>query len=112
MKEVKMIKFDPTNPVEPAMDIRTKTEALLYLKDSVIEVQRLSPNTSIEDATTIVKQNIGYFAAYYADEVGYRMERLFGAIHPVLGDMKTRKSMTTQQIFEIGKAMGEKIANG
>lgn len=39
------------------------------------------------EAEQVVRDNLGYFAGFYRDEVRSRAERLYGAVHPIHGPL-------------------------
>ena len=40
---------------------------------------------TIEEATRIAKDNLGYFAGYYSSDVYETINKAYGAVHPVFG---------------------------
>ena len=64
-------------------------------------------NHSRKEANSIERENIGYFAGYYDVETRERMEKFFGAIHPVFGPV-SKGIPTATQAFELGLEMGRK----
>ena len=85
----------------PAMEVQTKEEAEAYFK-RLIEHYVRHWNKSIDEATSIVKQSLGYFAGYYDQETIERTQRLYGTVHPVFGDAETIKRISGKQVFLMG----------
>lgn len=67
----------------PAMEITDQAEADAYF-DSCVR-HTMSFGLSEEEAASIERQNLGYFAGYYDHETRERVERLFRCAHPVFG---------------------------
>lgn len=47
---------------------------------------------------------MGYYAGYYDAETRERVERLFGAVHPIFGSVRN----TPEEILKAGIEMGRK----
>ena len=86
-----------------AMEITDQEEADRYL-EALIEFGMLYGQTR-EEAMSIQKQNLGYFAGYYDNETMVRVNRLFKTTHPVFGDT----TPTAEEAFEMGRKEGERI---
>ena len=91
-----MIRFNPEGKdtltygeaLDPAMEIKDPDEALQYLKDYVVYLQKFLDEEPREDAMTaleIAKTNLGYYAGYYDGETQVRVEKLYKAVHPIFG---------------------------
>lgn len=94
---------DPiVNNLGNAMAITDQLEADEFLLDYVVHVFQTNPNMSLEECKRVCKDNLGYYAGYYSFEVGERVEKLFGAIHPVLGTVEERKKLTADEIMQKG----------
>lgn len=96
-----MIKFDPSNPIAPAMDVTTKEEADNYFVDYRNYVMQQN-NCSESEAENIVKHNIGYFTGYCSDKVSKRVESLFNVKHPMLGSTEERRKLSAAEIIQKG----------
>ncbi len=109
------MKFNPHNkPVDkltyidicaPAMEITTKTEAAAYLAGYVDSIMT-NKGISVEEATSIAKSNLSYYAGYYDSEVRRRVERLFECKHPVFGSIEELGLPTHEESLELGINMG------
>ena len=60
---------------------------------------------SIKDATIAAKDNFGYYAGYYGNDVRKLIAETYNALHPYFGN---RYDITNKEAFEIGK----QVANG
>lgn len=81
--------------MEAAMDIFKRNDVIE--RTLFVEVyRRVTPHA---DA------NLGYGAGYYDNETRLAFQKFFGVTHPYFGD----KAVTTDEAFELGKQLGEKI---
>ena len=87
-----------------AMQIETGDDAKLYLEGCVAHSLRVNRLILEEDARKQELDNIGYYAGYFDEETRKRVERLFGAIHPVFGSVKVKR--TPKELFDLGFEMG------
>ena len=67
----------------PAMAIIDPVKAKEYFESCVEHTMR--KGKSREEAESIERQNIGYFAGYYDQDTRIRVERLFSCKHPIFG---------------------------
>ncbi len=67
----------------PAMKITDAKEAAAYFEELVAE--NMTHGNSREEAESIERSNLGYYAGYYDNETSLRVEKLFGCAHPVFG---------------------------
>lgn len=88
---------------EPAMKITDEAEAKEYFERCVEHTMRFPKIKDREEAEKIERSNLGYYAGYYSPEVGKRVNRLFGAVHPIFGT----KTPTPEEAFEAGRKMAE-----
>lgn len=87
----------------PAMAFTTQAEA-----DSCFEQlveHTMSFGKSREEAESIERQNLGYYAGYYDHETRERVERLYGCKHPIFGAIAERGQPTAAEAFEAGQRM-------
>lgn len=103
------IKFNPNDPVKPAMSVKDENEADAYLTEYLLYLIK-KQGMSREEAVRIALNNIGYYSGYYPNEVQIRMEILFGAKHP-LGSVTERDMLSPKEILQIGIDAGKKISN-
>ena len=68
----------------PAMEITDEAEAARYFEECVKHNMHCSGKTR-EEAIAIELSNLGYFSGYYDTETRGRVQRLYGAVHPVFG---------------------------
>jgi len=88
----------------PAMKIETQEEANEYLERCVRH--NMNFGNTREEAESIEKSNLGYYAGYYDDETRRRVERLFKCAHPVFGSIEEKGPPTLREAFELGMRMG------
>ena len=69
----------------PAMNVQNQKSAKEYFEALVARNMRLSNNTR-EEAESVERANLGYFAGYCSKETRERVIGLYGASHPVFGD--------------------------
>jgi hypothetical protein len=101
-------KFDDDVTVEekygPAMQINTEDDAKRYLEGCIAHTVRVNKEILEEDARQQELDNIGYYAGYFDEETRKRVEKLFGAVHPVFGSVKIKR--TPKEIFDLGFEIG------
>lgn len=62
---------------------------------------------SKEEAASIVRSNLGYYAGYYNHETRVRVERLFSCRHPMFGKASAGVP-TAEEAFEMGQKLAAK----
>lgn len=90
---------------EPAMEITDPQEASDYL-EALIQHAMVRHDQTREEATSIQKQNLGYFAGYYDHETRERVEALFCCKHPILGSASSG-APSPEEAFEMGQRFAE-----
>lgn len=93
----------------PAMKIMDQAKADAYFERCVEHSVRFGNDRAT--AEKIERENLGYYAGYYDDEVRERVERLFRCAHPVFGAIAEVGSPTPEEAFQMGLAMGRKYQN-
>ena len=88
-----------------AMDITTQEDADVYLETLIRH--NMSFGHSREEATTIEKSNLGYYAGYYSDDTRRRVEFLFQCEHPIFGSIIIKGSPTPEEAFQMGVELGK-----
>ncbi len=68
----------------PAMTIDDQAEADTCF-EGLVQTALANGAGSRELAEALVRSNLGYYAGYYGEATRERVERLFGARHPVFG---------------------------
>lgn len=63
---------------------------------------------SPEEARNIISQNLGYFAGYYDDATAKKIDRLFGATHPIFGGSDYHTTVSAEEAFAAGAALADK----
>lgn len=92
----------------PAMEITDPMKAGEYFEELV--QHSMSFGSSREEAETIEKRNLGYYAGYYSDETRGRVERLFNTKHPYFGAIADGKP-TMKEAFDMGVKLAEEDKN-
>lgn len=87
---------------KPAMEIHSQDMADWYFAH-LVERQMVRYGRTQEEAEAIERQNLGYFAGYYDIETERRVEKLFGACHPIFGSVENGRP-TAEQAFNMGQA--------
>ncbi len=90
----------------PAMEVTDPQEANAYFARIVSHLMRYG--NPQEFAETTARRNLGYYSGYYGIEVQQRVERLYGAVHPIFGPT-SGPQLTTQEVFDLGVKMGEEM---
>jgi len=93
----------------PAMEIEDQAEADAYFQACVEHALRTGAKTRAE-GERVERLNLGYFAGYYSQETRMRVQRLYGAVHPYLGDAGTPDAPiepTVDQCFAAGRELAE-----
>lgn len=88
----------------PAMKITEQADADQYFEVCVQDTMGMGKTR--EEAESIERSNLGYYAGYYNHETRLRVERLFQCQHPVFGDA-TKRQPTPEEAFEAGRKMAQ-----
>jgi hypothetical protein len=83
----------------PAMTIEDQTEADAYFEQCVEHTMRFGKK-SREEAESIERANLGYFAGYYSHDTRRRVERLFRCAHPIFGSIAQNGPPTAEETRE------------
>ncbi len=89
----------------PAMEITDQTQANTYFETCVEHC--MSFGKTREEAESIERQNLGYFAGYYSHETRERVERLYGCAHPIFGKASVHQP-TAQEALDAGLSLSLK----
>lgn len=89
----------------PAMTVKTQEDADAYF-NRCVEHTMLFGKTR-EQAETIERHNLGYWAGHYGAEVRERIERLFKCKHPVFGAIAEKGQPSVADAFEKGRMWAE-----
>lgn len=93
----------------PAMMITDQKEADAYFRQLVQHHMDRWGKTK-DEAETVVRQNLGYYAGYYSPETMIRVNRLFRTEHPILG--ADAPTIPAKEAFKAGVKLGVKHAKG
>jgi hypothetical protein len=101
---------------DPAMEITDPEEAESYFRELVEQGLENRANrgdpVSWDEMVRIQKSNLGYYSGYYGHETMERVERLFGACHPIFGSQIAHQT-TPEEAFLMGiKAAATEVKNG
>ena len=92
----------------PAMEIKTKDEAMAYFEKCVRHTMRFG--IPREQAEAQERINIGHFAGHYDNETRKRVERLFFCEHPIFGSVE--KDITPDEAFLEGVKLATSVMGG
>jgi hypothetical protein len=92
----------------PAMQVQTKEEAAAYFEECVEHTMEWQPDITREEAESIEKQNIGYYAGYYDKETYDRVMELFDTNHPIFG----KAYLGSAASYVAGNLAGKEHNNG
>ena len=92
----------------PVVEIDSQDDADTYFELLVERHMRICPEHSREEATSVQKSNIGYYAGYYGHETRLRVESLFACRHPLLKPAAQGK-VTPEEAFRAGEQMALNI---
>lgn len=81
----------------PAMSITDPDEAKDYL-ESLVLFYMAECNWSREEATINTLSNLGYWSGYYDIETMQRVQRVFGAQHPLMNTIKYLKELKSGDV--------------
>lgn len=91
---------------EEALKIQTRSEAKQYLHDYAEWIKNKGAREEpIKEPIEIAKENFGYWAGYYSNEVRRKVEGLFECEHPVFGSIEKNGPPTPAQAFALGLEM-------
>ncbi len=85
-----------------ALACKTKQEADDWLAKE-IQYYEDEYNKAADEARSTIMNNLGYMAGYYDHETAVKIEKLFGALHPIFGSATYHKDITPEQAFNAGK---------
>lgn len=87
---------------DPAMTAETEEEAKAHLARIMAYLRaNLTAPPDEDDLRAIVRRNLGYWAGYYALDIAARVERLYGAVHPLLGPVAERRALFPSDSGEV-----------
>jgi hypothetical protein len=85
---------------DPAMRITEQSQADAYF-EKLVRLNMAETGTSRAQAESVERENLGYWAGYGKLETRARVEKLFGAFHPVLPPA-SEGELTAQELFKRG----------
>ena len=84
----------------PAMEMASQEEADAYFEKCVQHTMLFGK--SREEAESVERQNLSYYAGYYDNQTRRRVEKLFRCAHPVFGPIGGTNGPTPEEAFEAG----------
>lgn len=96
--------INATDKYGPTLLITGADEARAYFEACVEHAMRAG-ELDRETAERIERENIGYWGGYGTFEQRQRVERLFGAVHPVFGSTELGP-VTFEQAMAMGQRLG------
>ena len=90
---------------DPAMKMTKRAEAKECLEALIERDMRVFGKT-LEEAHALEMSNLGYYSGYYDHATMVRINKLFGAVHPIFGTPDV--PVTPQDAFETGKKWASK----
>ena len=85
-----------------ALACETKDQADKWLAGE-IERYRVEFGKEADEAARIISMNLGYMAGYYNTEVAHKINRLYGATHPIFGGSDYHDTVTPEEAFALGE---------
>lgn len=92
---------------EAAIAVEDQGAADLMFEQLVQETMRENDNMGREEAIETLRDNLGYFAGYFGNEVRARVERLYRCAHPVFGPIATTKPPSADEALKLGMLAGK-----
>ena len=84
----------------PAMQIDDQEEADSYF-ELLVQHSIVNFDMTQEEAETLERTNLGYYAGYYSHGTRLRVEKLFNCKHPIFGDASNGPP-TPEEAFKAG----------
>jgi len=91
-----------------ALSCKTREEADIWFEKEVAKMQ-YECSLSYFEASSTLRDNLGYMAGYYDPEVAEKVFELFGAVHPVFRCVDYRERYTAEEVFRMGYKLGDKL---
>ena len=91
----------------PAMDIDNQADADAYFA-ALVARNKEHFGQDEEEAATIHRSNLGYYAGYYDNETRERVEHLFKCAHPLFGAIADKGAPRAKEAFAMGQTCGQK----
>lgn len=86
---------------DSAMKCETEAEAKKWMAAEIVYHMNMTGNGH-EEARRIILVNLGYMAGYYSHETAQKINRLFGAVHPIFGSADYHKTVSSEEAVEAG----------
>jgi len=91
-----------------ALSCRTRAEADIWFEKEVAKMQQ-ECSLSYFEASSTLRDNLGYMAGYYDPDVAKKVFELFGAVHPVFRCVDYGERYTAEDMFRMGYELGNKL---
>ena len=95
---------------DSAMKCETVEEARKWLNSEIVYAMNMYGQTH-EKAKSVILTNLDYMAGYCNHETAQKVQRLFGAIHPIFGSADYHKTVSPKEAIELGIKVAEKVKN-
>jgi len=92
---------------EQAIAVEDQDAADRMFEQLVQECIVENANMRRDEAIETIKENLGYFAGYYSDDVRARVEKLYRCAHPVFGPIATTKPPTEAEAMALSVESGK-----
>lgn len=85
-----------------AMQCETQEDAEVWMKR---EIKKYMDEFGYDEEKTrkIILTNLGYIAGYYDHDTAQKIDRLFGAEHPIFGSSTYHQDMSPEEAFDLGQ---------
>ncbi len=90
--------------LKQCMNARGRDQAAILFRRMVAHYERQGMDNDL--AVSRTKEQIGYHAGYYSNNIRSRVETLFDTEHPIFGCYIINGSPTISQALEAGKSLG------
>ena len=92
------------------MAITDQAAADSYLADLVAHALSVNEAMTRDEALALVRENLGYYAGYYAEETRARVERLYKCVHPIFGSIAQHGAPGPEEAFAAGRRIAGALA--
>lgn len=84
----------------PAMEMVEQAEADEYFE--VCVAHSMGHGKTREEAETLERSNLGYYAGYFGGDTQERVQRLFKCLHPIFGSITKKGQPTPEEALTAG----------
>lgn len=87
---------------------QTQEEATELFSDLLEYGIDQEPDKDPAQIEATMRSNLGYYAGYYSLETQQRVEKLYGAVHPIFGTSFRETPITPVETFQMGAELARK----